>query len=221
MYEQAAGLAALAAIYPPALLIAAVYLESAHPRKMAGYFLGGAVLMTVIVAVVALVALRAGGLSLPSHRSPRYGLRVGLGAIALAAAGYVAWRMRSRGQPDPAKPKKPGRISRMANQSRPLTALAVGILVFSPSVSFIAAVQAIATSKASLASTVGAVALVVIIYLALAWVPLSLYLIAPERTTQALQAVNAWLSVRGQALLGAALTAIGLILLIDGAVGLA
>lgn len=221
MYEQAAGLAALAAIYPPALLIAAVYLGSARPRKMAGFFLGGAVLMTVIVAVVVLVALRAGGLSLPSHRSPRYGLRVGLGAVALAAAGYLTWRIRSRGQPDPAKPKKQGRISRMANQSRPLTALAVGILLFSPSVSFIAAIQAIATSKASLPATAGAVALVVIIDLALAWVPLSFYLIAPERTTRALQAINAWLSVRGQGLLAAALAAVGLILLIDGAVGLA
>jgi Sap-like sulfolipid-1-addressing protein len=221
MYEQAAGLAALAAIYPPALLIAAVYLGSAHPRKIAGFFLLGAVLMTVIVAVVVLVALRAGGLSLPSHRPPRYGLRIGLGAVALAAAGYVTWRMRSHGQPDPAKPKKQGRISRMVNQPRPLTALAVGILLFSPSVGFIAAVQVIATSKASLPATAGAVALIVIIYLALAWVPLSVYLIAPERTTRALQAINAWLSVRGQGLLAAALAAIGLILLIDGAIGLA
>jgi hypothetical protein len=221
MYEQAAGLAALAAIYPPALLIAAAYLGSARPRKMAGFFLAGALLMTVIVAVVVLVALRAGGLSLPSHRPPRYGLRVGLGAVALAAAGYLTWRIRSRGLPDPAKPKKQGRISRMANQSRPLTALAVGILVFSPSVSFIAAVQAIATANASLPATVSALALVVIIDLALAWVPLSFYLIAPERTTRALQAINAWLSVRGQGLLAAALAAVGLILLIDGAVGLA
>lgn len=221
MYEQAAGLAALAAIYPPALLIAAAYLESAHPRKMSGYFLGGALLMTVIVAVVVLVALRAGGLSLPSHRSPRYGLRVGLGAVALAAAGYLTRRMRSRGQPDPAKPKKQGRISRLANQPRPLTALAVGVVLFSPSVGFIAAVQVIATSKASLPGTAGAVALVVFIDLAFAWVPLAVYLIAPERTTRALQAINAWLSVRGQGLLIAALVAIGLILLIDGAIGLA
>ncbi|HEX6448787.1 MAG TPA: GAP family protein [Trebonia sp.] len=221
MYEQASGLAALAAIYPPALLIAAAYLGSAHPRKMAGFFLGGAALMTVIVAVVALVALRAGGLSLPSNRPPRYGLRVGLGAVALAAAGYLTWRIRSHGQPDPAKPKKQSRISRMANQPRPLTAFAVGILMFAPSVGFIAAIQVIATSKASLLSTTGAVVLVVIINLLFIWVPLSVYLIAPERTTRALRAINAWLSVRGRSLLAAALAAIGLILLINGAIGLA
>jgi hypothetical protein len=45
MYGQVAGLAALPAIYPPALVIAAVYLSSASPRKLAGLFLVGAVLM--------------------------------------------------------------------------------------------------------------------------------------------------------------------------------
>ena len=148
MYEQAAGLAALAALYPPALVIAAVYLSSASPRKLAGLFVAGAVLMTAAAAIVILIALRAGGLSLPANRTPRYGLRVGLGAAALATAGYLTWRYRRR-RPATATASKPGRISQMTARPRPLTALAAGIVLFAPGAGFIAAVQVIATAKCS------------------------------------------------------------------------
>jgi hypothetical protein len=223
VFEQAAGLAALAAISPPALLIAAIYLGSDRPRKMTGLFLAGAVLMTVVLGIVILVALRAGGLSLPKQRPPRYGLRVGLGAIALAAAGYLFWRWRRRRRvpPDPAKPKKESLITRMAARPRPLTALATGVLIFGPSVGLVAAVQVIATAKESIEDTTAAMVLVVVIYVAFAWVPLVVHLIAPDRTTRALKATNAWISAHGQILLVGALGAIGAILLAEGAAGLA
>jgi Sap, sulfolipid-1-addressing protein len=218
MFGQAAGLAVLAALSPPALLIAAVYLSSASPRKLAAVYLVGAAAMTVAAGVVILVALRAGGLSLPANRHPRYGLRLGLGVLSLAAAGYLAWRYRHR---HPSGSAKPGRIARMTAHPRPVTALAVGIVVFAPGAGFIAAVQAIATAKASLAATVGALVLVVVIDLAFAWLPLLLHLIAPGGTTRTLKAINTWLSAHGRALMPAALAAIGIILLIDGATGLA
>jgi hypothetical protein len=221
MYGQAAELAALGAVYPPALLIAAVYLSSASPRKLAVVYLAGAVLMTAVAAIAILVVLRAGGLSLPANRPPRYGLRVGLGALALAVAGYLVWRSRHRRAPDPAKPVKPGRISRMTAQPRPLTALAVGVVLFLPGVGFIAAVQAIATAKASLTATAAALVLVVVIDVAFVWLPLVVYLIAPDGTVRTLRTINAWLSAHGRALMPAALAAVGIILLIDGVAGLA
>jgi hypothetical protein len=223
VFEQAAGLAALAAISPAALLIAAVYLGSDRPRKMTALFLVGAVLMTLVLAIVILVALRAGGLSVPKQRPPRYGLRVGLGAVALGAAGYVAWRwLRRRKAPsDSAAPKKPSLISRLAARPRPSAAVATGVLVFSPSVGLVAAVQVIATAKADVEVTTVALALVVVICVAFAWIPLVVHLIAPDRTTRALKATNAWISAHGQALLVGALGAIGTILLIEGATGLA
>lgn len=221
MYEQAAGLAVLAALYPPALLIAAVYLNSANPRKLAGLYLAGAAVMTAVAAIIVLVAVRAGGLSLASNRQPRYGLRLGLGVLALAAAGYLIWRYRHRPRPGPADAGKPGRISRMTAHPRPLTALAVGLVVFVPGVGFVAAVQAIATAKESLSSTAAAVVLVVVIDLAFAWAPLALYLIAPDASRRALQAINGWVSAHGRTLMVGAVTAIGAILIIDGAIGLA
>jgi MFS family permease len=223
MYGQAAGLAALGAIYPPALLIAAAYLSSGNPRRLAGLFLAGAVLTTVVAGVVILIALRAGGLSLNTNKPPRYGLRVGLGALALVAAAYLIWRYRhprSAAKAKAAKPAKPGRISRMTTHPRPLTALVVGLVLFSPGVGFIGAVQVIATAKESVPTTVAALALVVVITLAFAWLPLLLYVVAPERTTRVLKSINEWLSVKGKAVLIGALGAVGVILLIDGLIGL-
>jgi len=224
MYGQAAGLAALAALYPPALLIAVVYLSSANPRRLTALYLTGAALVTVIAAVIILVVLRAGGLSLPTDRPPRYGLRVGLGVVAVAAAGYLVWRHRHRSPATavkPGKPSKPGRISRMTAHPRPLTALAVGALLFAPGVGFIAAVQVIATAKAGPGPTVAALVIVVVIDLAFAWLPLALHLIAPEATTRTLKAMNAWLGLHGRELMIAALSAVGTILIVDGALGLA
>jgi Sap, sulfolipid-1-addressing protein len=221
MYGQAAGLAALSALYPPALLIAVIYLSSASPRRLAGIYVAGAALMTVLAAVVILVALRAGGMSLPVNRPPRYGLRVGLGVAALAAAGYLVWRHRHRGSADPAKPGKPSRISRMTAHPRARTALIVGALVFAPGVGFVAAVQVVATAKAGPGPTAAALAIVVVIDLALAWLPLTLHLIAPDATTRTLKSMNAWLGVYGRVVLIGALAAIGVILIIDGAIGLA
>jgi hypothetical protein len=48
-----------------------------------------------------------------------------------------------------------------------------------------------------------------------------LYLIAPQQTVRTLQAIKAWLSAHGRALMPAALGAVGIILLTDGVTGLA
>ena len=51
------------------------------------------------------------------------------------------------------------------------TAFIVGVLVYSPSLTFVAAVQAVATSKEDVAVSVLELALVIAITLAFAWVP--------------------------------------------------
>ena len=109
----------------------------------------------------------------------------------------------------------------MAAHPRPLTALAVGVVLFAPGVGFIAAVQVIATAKASLSATVTAMVMVVVIDLVFAWLPVVVYLIAPEATTRGLRSLSTWLGQHGRALLTGSLGAVGTILVIDGVVGLA
>jgi hypothetical protein len=66
MIVQAAGLAVLAAISPAVLVLAVVYLGSGRPRETLLAYLAGALLMSIVMGIVVLVLLRAGGFSL-SH----------------------------------------------------------------------------------------------------------------------------------------------------------
>lgn len=218
MLATAVGFAVLAAISPTAMLVSAVYLGSLSPRRSMLLFLMGAITISVIMGVILLVILRTGGLSLRGNHAPRYGLRLGLGVLALAGGLFVARRRRP--PPDPDRPKKPGLISRMMARPGPVAALVTGIVVFLPSASFVAAVQVIATAHASLPSTVLALAAVVAVDLLLVWLPLVCHLIAPEPTARKLKAFNAWLRAHGHVLVVGALVVTGLLLIADGASGL-
>jgi Sap, sulfolipid-1-addressing protein len=209
---QAAGLALLAAMSPTALLVAAVYLGSARPRLTGMFYLAGAVLMSVVTGV-----LRSADLNHPDQHAPRYGFRLGLGILLLAAAIVVAGRKPKA--PDPAKAGQ-GFVSRMVADPAPLSAFVVGLLVFAPGVTFIAALQVIATAGADLELTAIAVIVVVVINVLLVWLPLTLYLVAPGLTTRRLAAFNGWLRANGSTILVGVLAVAGAIMVINGIYGL-
>jgi hypothetical protein len=214
---QAAGLALLAAISPTALLVAAVYLGSARPRLVGTLYLAGAIVMSLVMGLVVIAILRNTGLSHRSGHTPRYGLRLGLGVVLLAAGAVLARRKPK--MPDPGK--KQGLVSRMIANPAPGSAFAVGLLLFAPGITFIAALQVIATASASVESTTVAIVLVVIINAAFVWLPLLLHLIAPGLTTQRLTAFNGWLRANGNKILIGVLIAGGVIMVGNGIYGLA
>jgi hypothetical protein len=219
MIASAAGFALLAAISPAAILVCAAYLGSASPRRTTLWFLAGAITMSAVIGVIALALLRAGGLSLPTHHAPRYGVRLGLGVLALAGGLFMV-RRKPR-PPNPDKPKKPGLVSRLIARPGPATAFAAGVLVFVPSASFLAAVQVIATAKASLAATAAILAAVVIIDVMFVWLPFSFHLVRPEATERTLKAFNGWLRAHGHAVVAGALLVAAAVLIADGITGLA
>jgi Sap, sulfolipid-1-addressing protein len=223
MLTEAAGLALLAAIAPTALLVVAVFLGAANPRRTVLLFLAGALVMTAVIAIVLFIVLRSGHLYKPHERHARYGLRLGLGLLLLLAGAFVLRRNRKPKDPAKAARKKqkgPGLISRMIATPGPKEAFFVGILVYSPSLTFVAAVQTVATSKDSVAAAVLALILVIAITLLLIWVPFLLYLLMPDRTGRLLGSFNAWLRTHGHQILVAALLAAGVVVTIDGIVGL-
>jgi hypothetical protein len=217
MLIQAAGLALLAALSPTALLIAAVYLGSARPRLVTAFYLAGAVLMSLVMGVILLAALRSANLQRPSEHTPRYELRLILGILLLAGAVVVARRQPR--PPDPDKPK--GFVAKMVADPAPLSAFLVGLLIFAPGVSFLAAVQVIATARASLDLTVIALVLVVVINVLLVWLPIVVHLVAPEFATRYLTAFNGWLRAHGKLILICVLVAVGGIMVVNGIYGLA
>jgi Sap, sulfolipid-1-addressing protein len=214
---QAAGFALLAALSPTALLVAAVYLGSANPRRTALLYLAGALVMSGSMAVVVLLVLRAGHFELPSHHQTRYGLRLALGLLILVI-GLVVERRKPK-PPDPDNPKR-GFVSRLVASPAPLAAFASGIVIFSPSVTFIAAVQVIATARTSAAVDVFALALIVVIDVMFVWLPFVGYLVRPEATSRRLKSFNAWLRAKGHLLLAGGMIVAGLLLTLDGALGL-
>jgi Sap, sulfolipid-1-addressing protein len=217
MILQAAGLALLAALSPTALLVGAVFLGSARPRLIGALYLAGAVLMSLVMGLVVIVILRHTGLSHRGDREPRYGLRLGLGVLLLAAAAVLARRKPKL--PDPDKTKQ-GIVSRMIANPSPGNAFAVGLLLFAPGLTFIAALQVIATARASVELTAVAVVVVVVINVALVWLPLVLHLMAPGVTTRHLTAFNGWLRANGNKILTWVLIAGGAIMIGNGIYGL-
>jgi MFS family permease len=232
---QAAGFAVLAALSPTALLITAIYLGSARPRTTALFYLAGAVLISAVLGIAILLALRYSTFQLPGHRTPRYGLRLGLGIVILAAIAVVARRKprllglagRSGDRGNPVQPdqgKQPGQgkgiVSRLVSSPSPLTAAVVGMLVFGPGVTFIAAIQVIATARAGVTLSALGLVIVIAINVAFVWLPFLAYLAAPDLTTRKLTAFNAWLRAHGRILVMLALLVAGAILAVDGLLGL-
>ena len=99
---QAAGFALLAAISPTAAAADGGLPRVRSPRTTAFMYLVGAVLMTVVTAVAALIIIRTTGLDQPRQHDARYGLRLGLGILAAVAAVVVI-----AAQPPPAARRTP------------------------------------------------------------------------------------------------------------------
>ena len=256
MIGQAAGFAVLAAVSPTSLLVMAVFLGSANPRTTALLYVAGAMVMTVLMAVVLLLVLRATGLNHPHEHAPRYGFRLGLGVLCLIAAAVVVRRARRSALDVGAQAmstqaagtqaagtqatatqaaatqavgtagagrgtKGPGFVSRLVASPKPSAAFVVGVILFAPSATFIAAVQVVATANASTVTTALALVIVVILTGLIVWLPLLTYLAAPEATTRRLKALNGWLRANGRLLLMSALAVGGILLIINGSAGLA
>ena len=92
MILQAAGLAGTGVPLPHrAALVAALYLGSARPRSVAGFYLIGATVMSLVMGLVLVVALRAANLSRPSAHATRYDFRARASASPSSCSGS-GWR---------------------------------------------------------------------------------------------------------------------------------
>lgn len=217
MLTEVAGFAVLAALSPTALLVSAVFLGSASPRRTVLLYLAGALVMTAVMATLVFIVLRAGHLYKPHEHQTRYGVRLGLGVLMLLCGGWLL--RRGERKRDPAKQDQ-GFISRMIARPGPRAAFLVGLVVYSPSLTFVAAVQVVATSNDGIAAAIGAIAFIIAITVIFVWLPLVLYLLMPDRTGLLLGSFNGWLRTHGHVLLVGALLVGGALLTSNGILGL-
>lgn len=215
MFAQAAGFAFLAALSPTSLVVMAVFLGSASPRQAALAYVTGALVMSVAMAVAVLLVIRGFGLDQPRSHDPRYGLRIGLGVLALAAAVVVSRR--------PVRPsaRSGGLMSRLIERPSARTAFVAGLILFAPGATFVAAVQVVATARLGITGTVLGLVIVVAISALIVWLPLLGFLAAPHATARRLSALNNWLQAHGKTIAVWALSIAGVALVANGVLGLA
>jgi ABC-type dipeptide/oligopeptide/nickel transport system permease component len=108
----------------------------------------------------------------------------------------------------------------MTANPRPRSAFVVGLLLFAPGATFIAAVQVVATADVAVPETVLGLVVVSVLSVLTAWLPLLAYLVAPDATTRHLQAANGWLRANSQTIVILVLAVAGVALVVNGALAL-
>jgi hypothetical protein len=213
---QAIPLALISSLYPFGLAALLLLLQADRARPRSLVFLIGAAFCTLGIGLAVVFILRGADVQSSSNSTPRYGLRLAIGVLFLVLAWVVAHR--------PPKPKKesdePSRVTRAVAGGGLLAVFFVGIAMYTPSPTYLSALQIVGSTKMSTAATVGWTVLVVALLLITIEVPILVYFFAPDWSTRKLGAFNAWLSRNSRTLLIWVLIVLGVWEVIDGLVGL-
>jgi hypothetical protein len=212
---EAIPLALIASLYPFGLAALLVLFQATRPRARAGVFLAGAAVCTLGVGFVFVFVLRDSGESQNSQQTPRYALELVIGAAFLIGAWIVAHHV-----PKPKTDNGPSRITKAASGSGLFAVFLVGIAMYTPSPTYLAALEAVSSSKLSATSASAWIVLVVLLLLITIEVPILLYWLAPGWTVPKLSLLNDWLARNGRKLFAVVLAVLGVWEVVGGLVGL-
>jgi len=210
MLTEAIPAAFGAALYPPGLLFVAFLLVNPQPRKSALIFIAGAVVATLGFGFALVFILQGTGVERsPQHRTVPAWVDLGIGILLLGSALYV-WFRPPRG-PKAAKERRELGL---------LGLLVIGLLMYTPSPLYLAALHAIAKAHEAVIYTILSVVLVAVIYMLVIEIPVVAHAIWPEATLRVVTAINAWLGRYGRTIVVLAAGAFGLYLVISASVHL-
>jgi hypothetical protein len=211
------------ALNPGALVVSAVYLAKERGARLETGFITGGLIIGALVGVVVLVLIRVTGLELPTNLTPRYGIRLGLGILALMLAAFLPW-LRTLRRPGEQGEKKPNLSTRLMEGAEVGGAIVVGVLIFAPGVQYLAGVEGIAAAEPRLTIAVLLVLAAAVVNVALAWIFLAAFMRAPDRTQTHLTRANnwiGWVKNHRDLVIRSILAIVGVYLVINGTVGLA
>jgi hypothetical protein len=218
---------ALASMFWPTLIVIVVLaLGVSHPVKILLWFLIGGLLTTVSVGIAVVFALQ--GASFMTGSSPTIDpvIYITMGLLSLLAAFALLHRAaRNPAKPQhetaaAAKPTKPPLTERAVERGAPVAFAAGVVLNILPGTFPIVALKDIAQLDASNGAKVATIVVFYVIMFAFVEVPIVAFLFAPERTTVAVNAFNAWLKRNGRRVAAYVLAGVGLYLTVRGVVDL-
>jgi hypothetical protein len=179
-------------------------------------FLGGGFTMGTTVGLVVLFAVRPALLGSAHFTLPK--VQIVIGVLALLVAAFLASGLQLP------RSENPGRMSawarRLANGSSPWVAAVAGLGIALPSIDYLAALAVILASGTAAMTQVAALVAFNVVAFALVEIPLVVYLVAPDRTRAAMDALHDWLRSRRRRHVALLLAGIGAVLVVVGSVGL-
>jgi hypothetical protein len=190
-------------------------LNRPQPLRQLLAFLCGGFVMGMTVGLVVLFALRPALLGSRHFTLPR--VQIVIGVVALVVAAVLASGVRLPGADESGRLATWGR--RLANGSSLWVAALAGLGIALPSVDYLAALAVILAADASPGTQAGALVAFNVVAFALVEIPLVAYLVAPDRTRAAMDALHGWLRSRRRRDVAALLAALGAILIVAGLVG--
>jgi hypothetical protein len=220
---EALPLALCAAMYPPALLVLLQLLNGRQPRRLVLAYYGGAAMMTIGAGLAALAVLEGANLTVQSSKTASSSLSIVIGVVLLAGASW-AWRRRAR-EPDEAPADANAAQGRIAEWATRATASAkwasvLGLAMFLPSPFYLLAVQNIANSDDSTASSVLAVLMCAIAVMVFVEVPLIALFVRPEGVAVKVSRFHGWLKRNGWSLAALLASVAGIYAIVKGINGL-
>src|ERR1700754_667093 len=172
--------------------MAVLMLNRPQPIVQLLAFLCGGFAMGTSVGLIVLFVLRPALLGSAHFTLPR--VQIVIGVLALLVAAGLACGIR------PPRSEKPGRLSaraqRLVNGSSPWVAAVAGLGIALPSVDYLAALAVILASGAAALTQISALVTFNVVAFALVEIPLVAFLVAPDRTRAAMDALHGWLRSR-------------------------
>ena len=219
---EAVPLALAAAVNPPAILILILLLTGEHPRRLVLGYLAGAAAIIAAISFAVLFLLSASGATSDDSRSASASVDLVLGLVLVGLAVW-AWRRRRRPPSEVQGEPAQGRMAAMSQRASASVrwAFVLGVITYTFSPLYVAAVKAIADSGSGTGGQLVAVVICAICVLAFIEIPAVVLAVRPDGLKATLQRIEAWLAANSWTLVAVLAAVAGAWLIGNAIAGLA
>ena len=215
-----------ASLNPTLVAATTVMLLLDRPVRLMGGYLLGAYLTSITLGMIIVFSLSDSAAANTTENTISPAVDIGFGAVFLAIAfvfhtGRVDRMRERRAEKKAAKgPQEPPRWQRELSKGSPRVTFLVGAALTLPGASYLAGLASIHKLHYSTPETALLVIGFNVVMLWLLEVPFVSFLVAPEKTPQAIARAKAWVSRHSHTFIVRGTAAIGSLLVIKGLIGL-